>query len=313
MNATPPAAEAAPAGTRGDTDRWPVTPADPRPAVAVFTNPRSPRVPVLLARAAAGLGADVRHVDVASLRVRMQDAQSPQPAGGVADAAGTVTVTHAGPLLAYGHPTSLVALAALRRHGVVVLNDADAVAVGDDKAATALRFAAAGVPQPRTIAVDGARRSIAAAAAEIGYPVVVKTAAGAQGYGVRRLACAGDLNGSRVASEGAASEGAAGVDAVVVQESVDASFGRSVRVICVDGDAVAATLRQGPVGSLVSNVAAAAATGLRLAGVDLLLSDDGPLALEVNTHPDFSSMAAVLDVDVASHIASALLGDRPRR
>src|SRR6185503_4818159 len=109
---------------------------------------------------------------------------------------------------------------------------------------------------------------------------------------------------------------------VLVQEFIEESEGRDVRVLVVGSRAVAAMRRQARVGEFRSNVhRGAAATGLDrapvlerlalkacralrldVAGVDLLESRSGPKVLEVNSSPGLEGIERATGKDVASAI-----------
>ena len=97
---------------------------------------------------------------------------------------------------------------------------------------------------------------------------------------------------------------------------------RDVRALVVGGRVVAAMQRQAPLGQFRANLhrggsarafapdlaveaaalAATAALGLDVAGVDLLLTASGPLVLEVNASPGLEGIEAASGVDVAGAI-----------
>jgi ribosomal protein S6--L-glutamate ligase len=97
------------------------------------------------------------------------------------------------------------------------------------------------------------------------------------------------------------------------------SKARDVRALVIDGEVRAAMRRVGREGEFRSNihrggegekirlpkaferaaVRAAAATGLRLCGVDLLESAGGPLVIEVNASPGFEGLEEATGMNVA--------------
>lgn len=285
---------------------------------AVLGIGRNPLVPVVaeaLEDAASRLGVRSRVLDLPSLRVEV-------PGNGAArvfDRDGPVEVHHLAPALLYWYEAAADAYLALEVAGVATLNPVAASELADDKARTALRLAAAGVAQVRTWVVAQDAAACAEVAAEVGYPVVLKRTHGAQGRWVRVLHDAAAL---APALEELAREGRG---ALVVQPFVEEAAGRSLRVICTAGEAVAATERLAPPGDVRSNisgggsqlavplaaeeerlaVAATAALGLGHAGVDLLRTAAGPAVLEVNACPDFTSMLAHVGVDIAAAVVQA--------
>ncbi|MCW2778517.1 MAG: alpha-L-glutamate ligase, RimK family, partial [Frankiales bacterium] len=238
----------------------------------------------------------------------------------VRDRHGVVEVSHLAPALLYWQEAAATAYRLLELRGVRVLNGVAASEVADDKGRTAVALVAAGVSQVASTVVPQDRERCARAAERTGYPVVLKRTHGAQGRWVRAARDHAELDAvlDLFATEGRG--------AVVVQPLVAGAAGASLRLVVVDDRVVACTRRQAPDGELQSNVsaggsqqlhvptpaeaelavAATRAVGLRFAGVDLL---EGPLVLEVNAAPDFTSMRTHVPVDVAREVLLALLRD----
>ncbi len=264
-------------------------------------NPYSPRVAAMLATAADDRGLPHRPIDLPSLSVEL----AADGAATVRDAAGPIDVVAVAPVVLFGFPAAVHGLRALARRAYLQ-NPIDAGLAADDKAATAELLGRAGVPQVPTTVVefDGA----AAAAAAIGYPVVVKRTHGAQGRWVRRAADAAEL------AAALAEFAPEGPSALVLQPEIVEFRGRTLRVIVTGGRPVAASLRTAAGEEWRSNVArgasqeivtpsdeenelaraAVAALGLRHGGVDVLRTATGPRVLEVNACPDVTSMVPLL-------------------
>jgi ribosomal protein S6--L-glutamate ligase len=109
---------------------------------------------------------------------------------------------------------------------------------------------------------------------------------------------------------------------IIVQEFIKEAKAADVRAFIVDGEVVGAMKRQGLEGEFRSNlhrggtasiiklteeenaaaVKAAKAMGLKVAGVDLLQSDRGPLILEVNSSPGLEGIEGATGIDIAGKI-----------
>lgn len=148
-----------------------------------------------------------------------------------------------------------------------------------------------------------------------GAPVVIKLLEGTQGIGV---ILAPDNKVAEAVIETLQST----KQNVLIQRFVSESRGRDVRAFIV-GDRVVAAMRRvaqddefrsnvhrGGTTELVeldpeySRVALKAAQimGLRVAGVDMLESDDGPLVMEVNSSPGLEGIETATDLDIAGAI-----------
>lgn len=214
--------------------------------------------------------------------------------------------------------SALAVLAALRAAGVPSVNEPRAIRRGRDHWRTASALAAAGLPHPETVAGSEPEALARAAAAVCGFPCVVKQRRSRQGVGVIRCADGPSLEAVldslwRLGDE------------VVVQRFCPPG-GVSRRVLVLDGGALgAAEHRAGP-GEFRANaargatvracdldggqaalaVAAAAATGLDFAGVDLLLDGDRWVIGEVNPTPGWRHFAAATGVRVGPELIGAL-------
>jgi len=152
-----------------------------------------------------------------------------------------------------------------------------------------------------------------------GAPLVVKLLEGTQGVGVV-------LAETDKAAESVISA-FRNLDAnILVQEFIHEAGGADVRALVVGDRVVASMVRQGPPGEFRSNLhrggsarkakltpeeracakRAAKALGLRVAGVDMLRSNHGPLIMEVNSSPGLEGIETSTGVDVASRIVEHL-------
>lgn len=148
-----------------------------------------------------------------------------------------------------------------------------------------------------------------------GAPLVLKLLQGTQGKGVI-------LAETKKAAE-AVIEAFGGLDAFfLVQEFIKEAGGMDIRCFVIGDKVVAAMKRQGAEGDFRSNLhrgglaeviklnsqerktalAAAKVMGLRVAGVDMVRSNRGPLVLEVNSSPGLEGIEKATGKDIASMI-----------
>jgi ribosomal protein S6--L-glutamate ligase len=148
-----------------------------------------------------------------------------------------------------------------------------------------------------------------------GAPVIIKLLEGTQGIGV---ILAPDTNVAKTVIETLQSTR----QNVLIQRYIAESKGRDVRALVVGDQVVAAMRRISKDDDFRSNVhrggttevveldeetkslaiRAANIMGLRVAGVDLLESDDGPLVMEVNSSPGLEGIEGVTGLDIAGAI-----------
>jgi ribosomal protein S6--L-glutamate ligase len=148
-----------------------------------------------------------------------------------------------------------------------------------------------------------------------GAPVVIKLLEGTQGKGV----ILAESHQSAVSTINAFKEMSVNI---LVQEFIQESRGTDIRCFVIGDKVVAAMKRQAKEGEFRANVhqggkaqkvkltpqeraiavSAAKIMGLRVAGVDLIRSDRGPLILEVNSSPGLEGVEKVSQVNVAGKI-----------
>jgi RimK family alpha-L-glutamate ligase len=208
--------------------------------------------------------------------------------------------------------------------GMRLFNSAHAIGVCDDKTATSILIENAGLPQPRTIICPmtfpgvgyGDMGFLDGIAQEIGFPLVMKEGNGSFGKQVYLLQNMEQMRDKLKSI---------GHKPLLFQQYIKESSGQDLRVYAVGGHAVAAIHRVNR-GDFRANlelggtatartptreeknlaIAACAACGANFAGVDLLLSRDGPLVCEVNSNAHFNGLTAVTGINPADSIMELL-------
>jgi ribosomal protein S6--L-glutamate ligase len=148
-----------------------------------------------------------------------------------------------------------------------------------------------------------------------GAPCVIKLLEGTQGIGVV-------LAETRKAAN-AVIEAFHGLNAnMLIQEFIKEAGGADIRAFVVNGKVVGAMKRQGAEGEFRSNlhrgghatkvtlkkaerllaIRAAKAMGLNIAGVDMIVSNRGPLVLEVNSSPGLKGIEEATGKNIAGEI-----------
>ncbi len=237
-----------------------------------------------------------------------------------------LTVVPVHPDAAYGQPApavvlprlpsggSLGQLGAWAASGVPYVNGPAAIAAVHDKPAALRRLAAAGIPVPPTVVVT---RDAAASLDELpGDRFIVKPVRGAAGRGVSvgwtraeardRAAAFADISGPALVQPQLGS----GIDRRMFV--VDGRIVATMERVPAPGDGRASLLYGGTARRFAPSqeehalgLSCASALSLDIAGVDLLVTDDGPLVLEVNVCPGLKGIEAATGVDVAAAILEA--------
>jgi ribosomal protein S6--L-glutamate ligase len=199
--------------------------------------------------------------------------------------------------------------------GIYTLNQSLAIARSRDKFRSLQLLARKGIPMPLSSFAQSPDNTEDLVRTVGGAPLVIKLLEGTQGRGV----VLADSHQSAVSIINAFKEMHANI---LVQEFVEESRGMDIRCLVIGDKIVAAIKRQAKEGEFRANVhqggkamkvklspqertiaiAAAKAMGLRVAGVDLLRSNHGPLVIEINSSPGLEGIEKATQVNIASKI-----------
>jgi ribosomal protein S6--L-glutamate ligase len=202
---------------------------------------------------------------------------------------------------------------------VLALNSSQAITRSRDKLRSLQLLARAGVGLPVTGFAHSTKDIEGLVDVVGGAPLVIKLVEGTQGIGVVLAETAKAAESVITAFRQ--------LDAnILVQEFIAEAGGADLRCFVIDGKVVAAMRRQGPPGEFRSNlhrggsaskvklspeerltaVRAAKIMGLKVAGVDLLRSNHGPVVMEVNSSPGLEGIEQSTGKDVADLIVAFL-------
>jgi gamma-F420-2:alpha-L-glutamate ligase len=222
-----------------------------------------------------------------------------------------------------GSETSYFTLAVLRhfeRQGVPMVNGPAAIEAVADKLQTLQILSGAGLPIPKTI-LGKFPVDVNVVERELGFPVVVKTLKGTRGDGV--LLCS---NREQFQDLATLLDGARPGADFIFQQYIAASHGRDVRVLVINGKAVAAMERRSVDGGFKSNISlgglgssfdlpqpmadlairVAQVLGLDVAGVDILFDTNGYRVCEANSSPGFQGLEKACRISVPDEIFHAM-------
>jgi ribosomal protein S6--L-glutamate ligase len=234
-------------------------------------------------------------------------------------AAGTVPLPHVNAIIPrIGTSITPYGLAVVRQfeaHGVLTTASAIAIARSRNKLSSYEVMQKAKIPMPHTILVNEKKELAPAVQATGGFPVIVKLVRGTQGRGVFLISEMPVLEAifdllQRVRQE------------MLVQEYIHEAGGSDIRIIVVGENCVAAMQRTAAEGEFRSNlhrggsakplilnqelktfaVQAAQVHGLSVAGIDILLSNRGPLFIEANSSPGLEGIERTTRADIAGEI-----------
>jgi ribosomal protein S6--L-glutamate ligase len=199
--------------------------------------------------------------------------------------------------------------------GVYCVNESQAIARSRDKLRCLQILSRHDVGLPPTVFTRQAEHIPDCIERVEGPPVVVKLLQGTQGIGVVLAESA------RAASS--VIEAFHGLDQnILIQKFIGEAKGADIRALVVGRRVVAAMRRQAIAGEFRSNIhrggtaanvrlsaearktalAAVRVLGLRVAGVDMIESAEGPMIMEVNSSPGLEGIQKTTDVDVAAAI-----------
>ena len=275
-----------------------------------------------LVQAARLRGHQVRVIDTLSIPAKAEDG-SPIAVGEVALPQVDAIIPRIGSSIT---PYGLAVVRQFESHGILTTATAIAIARSRNKLNSWRLMKEAGVPMPHTEVVNGSTDIESAVQAVGGLPVIVKLVRGTQGRGVFLV------------SEYHILEAISGLlkqvrQEMLIQEYIHESGGSDIRIIVVDGQCIAAMQRTAAEGDFRSNlhrggsakplhltqamkafaVQAAQLHGLSVGGIDILLSNRGPLFLEANSSPGLEGIEQTTKVDIAGSIIHYLEKEARRR
>ena len=199
--------------------------------------------------------------------------------------------------------------------GVYCVNESQAIARSRDKLRCLQILSRHDIGLPPTVFTRQAEHINDCIERVQGPPVVVKLLEGTQGIGVVLAETA------RAASS--VIEAFHGLDQnILIQKFIKEAEGSDIRAIVVGRRVVAAMRRQAVAGEFRSNIhrggtakkiaitpelrktalAATRVLGLRVAGVDMIESAEGPMIMEVNSSPGLEGVQKTTGVDVAAAV-----------
>ena len=269
-----------------------------------------------LVRAATARGHEVRVLDTLHFDIRITR-QNPElyymgePVGPV-----DAVIPRIGASITY---YGLAVVRQFEMMGVYCLNESQAIARSRDKLRSLQILSRHDIGVPPTVFTRQPGHVSHCITMVDGTPVVVKLLQGTQGVGV-----------VLAESERAASsviEAFHGLDEnILIQKFIAEAKGADIRALVVGRKVVAAMKRQAAGDEFRSNLhrgghatkfrlpaeyrktalAAAKALGLRVAGVDLIESKEGPMVMEVNSSPGLEGIQKASGIDVAAEIIDLL-------
>jgi ribosomal protein S6--L-glutamate ligase len=199
--------------------------------------------------------------------------------------------------------------------GVYCLNESQAIARSRDKLRSLQLLCRHDIGVPPTVFTRQAEHVPDCIERVEGPPVVVKLLQGTQGIGV--------VLAESERAAGSVIEAFHGLDQnILIQKFIKESKGSDIRAFVVGRKVIAAMKRQAVSGEFRSNLhrggsatkfrlppeyrktalAAARVLGLRVAGVDLIESGEGPMVMEVNSSPGLEGIEKTTGVEVADAI-----------
>jgi ribosomal protein S6--L-glutamate ligase len=197
--------------------------------------------------------------------------------------------------------------------GQYCLNESQAIARSRDKLRCLQILSRHDIGLPPTVYTRQADHVPACIDQLDGPPVVVKLLQGTQGVGV--------VLAESKAAASSVIEAFHGLDQnILIQKFIRESKGSDIRALVVGRKVVAAMRRKALAGEFRSNIhrgataakirlpaeyrktalAAARVLGLRMAGVDMIESEEGPMVMEVNSSPGLEGIQKTTGVDVAA-------------
>ncbi len=199
--------------------------------------------------------------------------------------------------------------------GVQTLTSSIGLLLSRDKFKCMQYLVEKGIPVPTTYFSADLHEAEKIVEERLGYPFVLKLTEGTQGVGVFLIK---DENSAEQYFDTYSGSNTR----VILQKFISESFGRDIRIIVLDNNIIAAMERVAGKGEFRSNIhrgghgqsieltadekqlalKAIKGLGLKIAGVDIIRSANGPLLLEVNSSPGIEGIEKTTNINVAKAI-----------
>ncbi len=196
--------------------------------------------------------------------------------------------------------------------GAFCLNDSVSIARSRDKLRSLQLLSNGGIPMPTTGFANSPVDTAEIIKMVGGAPLVIKLLEGTQGKGVV-------LAETNKAAESVINAFKSLQANILVQEFIKEAQGKDIRCFVIDGKVVGSIQREAAAGDFRANlhlggtastvkitpkerkiaVNAAKTMGLKVAGVDIIRSKDGPKVLEINSSPGLEGIEDITEKDVA--------------
>ena len=206
----------------------------------------------------------------------------------------------------------------LERLGVILINGSDSIDTVKDKLYTQQVLGESNLPVPKTLLVKHPI-NVEWVEQNIGFPAIIKTLIGSFGAGVfltenkkqfKQLVKMAEITKKSYN--------------IIVQEFIEDSWGKDIRVFVLNGKVIGCMMRQSTDDDFRANITrggegipyqiteeieflggeSARLLGLDIAGVDLLFSNGGYKICEVNSSPGFEGMDKFTHTNIAEDIVN---------
>ena len=199
--------------------------------------------------------------------------------------------------------------------GTFTPNNSQAIALSRNKLSSLQALAREGITIPKTGFVHDAQDIDSLIDSLGGTPLIIKILEGSQGIGVI-------LAENRQSAKSIIEAFQSSNINILIQEYIEEAQGSDIRCFIIDNKIVASMQRQSPQAEFRSNIhrggqatkmkltakeksialKSAKILGLKLAGVDLLRSQNGPLVIEVNSSPGLKGIEKISGINLADKI-----------
>lgn len=202
--------------------------------------------------------------------------------------------------------------------GIPLLNRFETIIRAKSKLQTLQTLSFYGIPVVKTVVLNE-DDYLKTAVKHIGeFPMIMKTSYSSYGQGVTIVESARSMK----STYGLLSRSIGNRNTILVQEYIEESQGKDLRIFVVGGEVIACMQRIAQEGEFRSNVGqggsgvvyspteeevhlairAAKALELEVAGVDIIQTKNGPAIMEVNANPGFQELEEASGVNVAEKI-----------